>query len=233
MLQRDVRVRRRHREGARGGAGIAVFPHQRERRRAIGGDAGRERDAHERAGRQPHALAQRCHRIEDGAGRSRQRAALDGDRVGRRSPATQESRTIGFPLDRTAKPPVHGKDMERPGVGLLGGSRTPAEQQTRALRVVLRFDEEFAESGMGDIVFGACEHDFGVAGDLDFARPVAAIGDRQPPDFHIVFRRHDDLEQGFEVAVAAPEGALLEIERGFEHVRFTADRLIGGRPDVA
>ena len=49
---------------------------------AIGGDAGGERDAHERAGRQPHAIAQRRHRIEHGAGRARQRAAVERDRVG-------------------------------------------------------------------------------------------------------------------------------------------------------
>jgi hypothetical protein len=30
---------------------------------------------------------------------------------------------------------------------------------------------------MGEIVLGTCEHDLGVAGDLDFARPVAAVGD--------------------------------------------------------
>ena len=62
---------------------------------------------------------------------------------------------------------------------------------------------------------------------------VAAVGDRQPPDLDVVLGRHGDLELGLEVAVAAAEGDLVEVEGGVELVGLLADRLIGGRPDAA
>ena len=85
---------------------------------------------------------------------------------------------------------------------------------------------------MGEIVLGTREHNLGVARDLDLPRPVAAIGDRQPANLHVVFRGHDDLELRFEVAVASPEGRFLEFEDGLVLVGLAADRLVGRRPDL-
>ena len=56
---------------------------------------------------------------------------------------------------------------------------------------------------MREIVLGTRQHDLRVARDFDLARPIAAIGDRQPPHFHVVFGRHGDLQLRLEVAVAA------------------------------
>ena len=86
---------------------------------------------------------------------------------------------------------------------------------------------------MGEIVFGRREHDFRVAGHLDLARSIAVVGDRQAAHFHVVLRRYHDLELGFEIAVAAAEGRLVELERGLVLVGFAAHRQVGRRPDLA
>ena len=160
VLQRDVHVREGHRERARRGAGVAILPHQRQRRRPIGRDAGGEGDPHERTRRQPHPLAQRRHRIEHRAGRARQRAAVERDGIGRRAPAAEESRAVGLPFDGAAKPAVDAQHVKGPGRRLVGGARAPAEEQAGALRVVLRLDEQLAERGVGEVVLRAARARF-------------------------------------------------------------------------
>ena len=95
----------------------------------IRGDTGREGDAHERARRQAHALAHRGDRIQHGADRARQGAAVERHRRGRRSAAAEEPRAVGFPLHRSAEPPIDGEHVEGKGVGLVRRARTPAEQE--------------------------------------------------------------------------------------------------------
>ena len=134
MLQRDVHVRERHRERARRGAAVAVLAHQRERGGAIGRDAGGERHAHERAGRQAHPIAQRRNRVEHGAGRAGQRAAVERQRVGGRTAAAEEARAIGFPFDRAASRPSTPSTWNAQVGASSALARPPAEQQAGALR---------------------------------------------------------------------------------------------------
>ena len=49
---------------------------------------------------------------------------------------------------------------------------------------------------------GRASDDLGVAGDLDLARPIAAVGDRQAAHFDVVLGRHGDLQLRLEIAVA-------------------------------
>ena len=213
MLQRDVHVRERHRE--------ARAP--RRWRRDICAPAPAPAS---RSGATPVAKVTRTN--APGASRTRSRSAATGSStapvvpdsarpssaigLAGRSPAAEESRAIGFPLDGAAEPPVDAEHVERPRRRLVGAARPPAEQQAGALRVELGLDEQLAERRVGEIVLGTREHDLGVAGDLDLARPVAAVGDRQPAHLDVVFRRHGDLQLRLEVAVAAPERDLVEIE---------------------
>ena len=115
----------------------------------------------------------------------------------------------------------------------VGRSGAPAEQKARALGVVLGLDEQFRERGVGEIVLRTREHDLRITRDLDLPRPIAAIGDRQPANLHIVLRRHDDLELRFEVAVSPPERHLLELEGRVVFIRLATNRLVARRPDVA
>ena len=191
-------------------------------------------DADDGARRQPDALAQRADRVEHGAGRARQRAAVEHDRVGRRAAAADEARPIGLPFDRAAQArAVDAEHVEADERRFVGRARPAAEQQAGALRIELGLDEQLAERRVREVVLGTRQHDLGVAGHLDLARLRAAVGDRQPPHLHVVFRRHGDLELRFDVGVAAAERDLVEIEGGLEPVGLLADRLVGGRPDAA
>ena len=125
----------RHRERAGRGAPSRYFRTSASAVVAIWRDTGGERDADERARRQPDALAQRRHRIQHGAGRSRQRAGRRGRQgSGRRSSAAQEPRAIGLPLDGAAEPAVDAEHVEAQARRFVGRSRAPAEQQAGALR---------------------------------------------------------------------------------------------------
>ena len=55
-------------------------------------------------------------------------------------------------------------------------------------------DEELGEGLVRRVGERRRQHDLGIGGDLDVARPVARIGDRHAPDLGIVLRRHDDVE---------------------------------------
>ena len=184
-----------------------------------------------------------------GASRTRSRSAATGSStapvvpdsarpssasgIGRRPPAAEEPRAIGLPFDGAAEASVDAEHVERPGRRLVGAARAPAEQQAGALRVELGLDEQLAERRVGEVVLGTRQHDLGVAGDLDLARPIAAIGDRQAPHLDVVFRRHGDLQLRLEVAVAPAERDLVELEGRLVLVGLAADRLVGRRPDVA
>src|SRR5207342_1542238 len=113
----------------------------------------------------------------------RQRTPVKRDRVGGGPSAADELRAISLPFNRTAQPSVDPKDVESPNRLLVLATGAAAEQQAGVLRVVLGLDEELPEGRMGEVVFGASQHDLGVAGDLDFPRPTSVVGDRQPPDF--------------------------------------------------
>jgi hypothetical protein len=170
-------------------------------------------------------------RIEHGPGRPRERPSLERCRLRRRSSAAEEARAIGFPFDRAAQPSFDAEHVERPARGLVRTPRPPAEQQPRALRVELCFHEELRERRVGEIVLGRRQHDFGVARDLDLPRAIAAVHDRQPPYFHVVFGRNRDLQLGVEIAVAGSNRHLVQVEDRIVAVRFVADRLKGRRPD--
>ena len=154
--------------------------------------------------------------------------------VGGRAPAADEARPIGFPLDGAAEArTVHAEHVEADDRRFVGRARPAAEQQAGALRIELGLDEQLAERRMREVVLRTRQHDLRVAGDLDLARLRAAVGDRQPPHLHVVFRRHGDLELRLDVGVAAAERDLVEIERRLEAVGLLADRLVGGGPDAA
>src|SRR5262245_59272301 len=106
-----------------------------------------------------HAFPERCHRIEDGARRSRQRAAVEGDRISERPPAPDEPGAIGFPFDGAAGPAFEADDVEGPDRRLLGRPPATAEQQACALRLEFGLDEQLAEGWMRDVVHRPAEDD--------------------------------------------------------------------------
>ena len=193
-------------------------------------DAGGKDDPHGGAGRQPEPLAHRADRIEHRAV-VRTGPAFERRRIGVGAAAADEARTIGLPLDRAAQPrAIHAKDVEAHHRRLVRRPRAAAENESGALRVELGLDEQLAECRVREVVFGAGQHYFDIAGDFELARLPAAIADRQPPDLHIVLGRHGDLELRLEIAVAAAERGLVQLEHRVELVGLLADWQVRCRP---
>ena len=128
--------------------------------------------------------------------------------------------------------------MEHPDAGLVRAARTTAAQKRQAVREVLGFDKQLAESRVGDVVLLRAQHHFRVARHLDLSSPVAVVRHREASHLRIVLRRHDDVELCFDAVVGPPEHDLVRRECGEILVRLATRRLIGrgplgARPHVA
>src|SRR5207253_7587409 len=77
------------------------------------------------------------------------------------------------------------------------------------------------------------QHDFGVAGHVDFADPGAVVAHGDAPNLDVVFGRNRDIELGRQVVVTAAEGGAIGRERHFIVVGLPSRRLVGGGPDRA
>ena len=104
-------------------------------------------------------------------------------------------------------------------------------QQRGAAGEVFGFEKQLAEGGVGEIVGGARQHDFGVAGDVDLADPRALIDDRHPPDFDIVFGGDGDVELCRHLVVVAPERRPLGAKLDHIVVGLGGRGVIGRGPD--
>ena len=233
VLQQHLAVREGRGGRARRRALVAVAPGERQRGAPRLGRAGGERHAREPPRLEAQALPEAHHRIEDRAGRARQRFALERRGIRRRPAAPDELGAAGFPLGRRERPPLHVQHVEGPGSGLGRRSRAAAADERGRIRHVLGLHEQLAERWMGQVIGRRAEHDLGVAGDLDLARPPAAIGQRQASNLHIVLGRHHDVELRGDAVVGAAVDGLLRRERDVVVLRLATRGLVGGRPDEA
>jgi hypothetical protein len=69
------------------------------------------------------------------------------------------------------------------------------------LGLVGRLQEELAERRMRRVVERAAQHRLDVARDLDLARAVAAVRERDPPDLHVVLGRDRHLQARLDLVV--------------------------------
>ena len=192
-------------EGSTRGAGIVVAVRQRHRGLARRGRAGGERQADVAAGREPDALAQADDGIQDDPGRARQRIAVERERILGAAAAPEEARPVGLPLERPLGPALERQDVDRPDRRLVA-ARPAVAQERPALGQELGLDEELGEGRVGQVVGRRGEHDLGVAGHLELARPVAEVGHGQAAHLDVVLGRDRDVELGGDVLVAAAGG---------------------------
>ena len=172
VLQRDVDVGERHREGACGRAAVAILARQRERGGAI------------RARRRSRTSRGRRRRARAG----RARAARRSGRAPRPSCRTARARRArsGLASDRprpmkrarsvshSTAPPSRGPSTPstwKPTIGASSAARGRRLNRRPALcGSNSRLDEQLAERRVREVVLGLGQHDLRVAGDLDLAR---------------------------------------------------------------
>ena len=161
--------------------------------------AGDEGDAGRAAGRQPHELTQRDDRIEHRPGRVRQRVRRSparSDRVERAAAPTKRAREDSrwIAVQRAALRVSGSAPSTAGGLPWVRGRRV-ADEPLR-LRQPFHLDEHTAERAVRDVGCARREHDLGVRGDLDLARLLAVVRDREgAPRFDRVLGGDHDLGQ--------------------------------------
>ena len=184
-------------------------------------------------GSKANALAQADDRIEHGAGGAGQRAPVERHWVLGTASAAEEPQPVGLPFDGALHPPLDAQHVHCPHPGLVRRARAPRAHQRRALREVLRFDEQLPERRMGQVVGQGRERDLAVARDLQFAGTIAQVRDREPPHLDVVLRGDGDVEPRRDAVVLPAEHGALGVERDEVLLRLPRRRVIGGRPHRA
>jgi hypothetical protein len=187
-----------------------------------------EREADRRARDEPDPLPE----TEDGSSTTpvvpTVRTPVERSRAVGITTAAEESSAIGFPLDRSLRPPFEAQDVHRPHRQLSRISSTSMAEQRRAVGQVFRFQEQLAEGRMRQIVGRRGQDDLLVAGDVDFTDPRALIHDRHPADFHVVFRGHGHVELRRDAVIVAAERRLLRAKLDDVVVGLCGGWMIGG-----
>ena len=151
------------------------------------GECGGERHACGAAGRKANRLAEADDRIEDGAGRVRERAAAaDGDGIGEGAAPSDEPRAVGLVFGCGTDAAAAAEHMNQVHAVGPGPGAARAEQRV-PLGHGRRFDEEIAERRVGEVGGARREDDLGVAGQIEAARPMTVVGDRHAPQLGVVF----------------------------------------------
>ena len=125
--------------------------------------------------------------------------------------AADELRAVGFVFEIADRIAFDGAHVRQPN-GRFGVGLPAARGQQRAdIGDKFRFDEQIGKCGMRGVGGGSGQADFGVGGDLDFARAQALVGDGNAAHLGVVFGGNDDVEGGVQRAVAALDfGAVFE-----------------------
>ena len=95
----------------------------------------------------------------------------------------------------------------------------------------LGFDKQFAECRVCRIGGRRCEHDFRVARDVEHPASGTTVGDADPAQLDVVFRRNGDHGMRLDTVVDAMKGREPDCERCLVGVGSPQCRLMRGRPD--
>ena len=121
----------------------------------------------------------------------------------------------------------------RPDVRLIGRAFATRCEERVALRDVFRLNEKLRERLMRRVCRGRREHELQIGRDLDLPVAMAAVGDRQSPNFGVVFRRYDDLQGRRDRPVRANEFRAVLGKGDLVGLRLDPARLKSRRPDCA
>ena len=194
------------------------------------GEPGRKGQSSGAARRNSDRLSEADDRIEDRAGRVRERPGPDEcEWPGERSTAANEACAVGLVFRRTVHAPAPAEHVDQVQA-IRPGARSPDAYQRIPFGYSDRFHEQVAERRMRKVGVSWCQHDFGVARHVEAARAVAVIGQRHPAQLHIVFRRDDDLGPELDADVEAAKRGAVRGKADLVLVWLAAGRLERCRP---
>ena len=231
MALGDLRLGVSEGEDAGGDAVVVELLRADARARLVGGHAGGERNAGEAPGRQPQPGPEAQDGVEDRAGRAREGSTVHGHRVVRPAPPSEEPHAVGLPFDLRLRRSLDGEDVERDERRVVRGARPPSRHERRVVGDPRGLDEELAQRGVGDVLGDGAQAQLDVARQLDLARAVAPVGQRDAPYLGVVPRSDSDFETRGDFVVQALEDRLLGQELDQVTLRLLGRGLVGGGPD--
>ena len=151
-------------------------------------------------------IPDRDNRIEHRALAARERRGIAHRlRIGDRVSAADEPHAVGLIGNFSDVRPVHGHQVKHPWRLLVEGAGPAGAENRLPLAEDLGLNEKIAERRMQRVRGRRCENDFRVTRDVDRSARPRAVGDADPAQFDVVFRRNGDLGMRVEVVVAAAE----------------------------
>ena len=182
-----------------------------------------------------HAAAQGEDRIEHGADRVGERPAVDHrDRRSDAVAAAEEAGPVGLHLRLPHGLAIDDGEMRGPDFRLARRAPPPRRQDGARRRRDTRSRRTASKkAGCATSAAWRRQHELGIGGDVDLARAVAGIGDRDAADLGIVLGRDEHLQRRRERSVAPGELGAILVEGDIVGVGLGAARLEAGRPDVA
>src|ERR1700678_4321351 len=195
VMQRHLRRRPGQRVRAFEGAGIAIFIGEIQRLLARGRGNGGKNQMDSAAGRHAHRAAQAQDRVEHRTNRIGERAAIH-HRYGipQTAGASHKARAIRFKLQFSDRFGIRDQDVGDPHRGLLFGALPARGYQRADVWHEFGFDEEFRESRMSNVRCLRSERKFRIGSDLNVARAIAYVAERNAADFRVVFGRNDHFQ---------------------------------------
>ena len=234
MSQLHLGLRPREGGGSLESARIVMLVDQPQHVIAGGGDHGPKVDPRGRPGSKFQPTAQGEDRIEHGAGRAGQRAAVDrGDRRVDAAAAPDKPRAIGLEFPLSHRHAVDDREVRRPDLRLGRRSLPAVGHDGAQAGEVFGLDEQLRKGRMGEVGALRRQHQFGVGGHLDLACVFTEIREGDATDLGVVLGGHQHLQSGGQGSVPTFEFSVILVEGDLIGVRLGADRLIGRRPCLA
>ncbi len=234
LPQHDLAVRGRQLEHAIRETAILVLVDEMEHGVPRLGSARNHVDRRRGSGVDGEAMADRDDRIQHRTLGARQRTGerhRDGFRHA--SAAPDESPAVGLARNLAGLCAVRGHQMEHPRHLLLEGARPTGAKNGASPRDDLGLDEQVAECRMQRVRGRRREDHLGIARHVQRPRGPRPIGDVDPAELDVVFRRNHDLGMRLEIEILASKLRPALREDRFVAIRLLPRRLVCRRPELA
>ena len=146
--------------------------------------------------------------------------------------ATQKARAVGF-VSEVSRFAFDDNAVTHPHRRVFGRAQAPCRKERAAFRHGFGLHEQLLESGMRAVTSVRGERDFAIRSHFDFARALREVAQRHATNLGVVFRRDDDLGQGFDFAIATAERGAVGTETRVITAVAARDGLVRVRPENA
>ena len=150
------------------------------------------------------------------------------------APAAEEAHPVGLPLDLRLRRSMDGEDVEADHRRVVRGERGRRRASSAVFSAIHSVStKSLPNAGLATSSASEPRPELDVARELDLARAVAVVGQRDAAHLGVVPGRDGDLEARRDLVVEPLEGRLLGEELHQVALGLLRRGLVGRRPDVA